>query len=136
MDLMSSQSIPAKNGWLLKSSMPFRPSRALGSQTNLEVNNRQEMTAEISSTNEGLAVCVPYSEKYLTGLVFVDIGNLLTFPSSNFADACNCANTCTYKCAYFVGLILKTVKIRPLKKFPAIRYLSVYTSRLETIQLQ
>ena len=35
-DLTSSQSIPLKNGWLLKSSMPLRPRRALGSQINLE----------------------------------------------------------------------------------------------------
>lgn len=35
-DLTSSQSMPLKNGWLLKSSMPLRPRRTLGSQINLE----------------------------------------------------------------------------------------------------
>ena len=50
------------------------------------------------------------------------IGNLLTFPDSNFSDACYHANTCIYKRAYFTGLVfavhestMKTVKIGPLE---------------------
>lgn len=44
---------------------------------------------------------VPYSGKFSRGLIFVDrqSSNILQF---NFMDATNRANTCMYKCAYFV----------------------------------
>ena len=47
------------------------------------------------------------------------IGNLVTFCVSNFADACNCANTCIYKQAYFAvhDLTVKATKIGPLENF-------------------